>query len=128
MKLKYNQEITNEDLASCFRLKKGGIFVHFWKKGKGSQFHTLSSKIKSAQGARINLYMNFMMTPRRGELLFQIRNMKRDGRISKFYSDEEGNISIKLKIGEGNIRVTDIFTEGTKKLKTWTLEELFAAC
>ena len=72
--------------------------------------------------------MNFMLTPRRGELFFQIRNLKRDGRITKFYSDEEGSISIKLNRGDSIIRVTDIFSEGTKKLKTWTLEELMAAC
>ena len=72
--------------------------------------------------------MNFMLTPRRGELFFQIRNLKRDGKITKFYSDEDGSISIKLNRGESIIRVTDIFSEGTKKLKTWTLEELMAAC
>ena len=128
VKLKYNQEITEEDIASCFHLKKGGILVKFWKKGKGSQFHTLSSKIKSSQGTNINLYMNFMLTPKRGELLFQIRTLKREGKISKFYSDEEGNISIKLKRGDNITRVTDIFNEGTKKLKTWTIGELAAAC
>ena len=128
VKLKYNQEITVEDIASCFHLKKGGILVKFWRKEKGSQFHTLSSKIKSSQGARINLYMNFMLTPKRGELLFQIRTLKREGRISKFYSDEDGYISIKLRNGDNITRVTDIFTEGTKKLKTWTIGELAAAC
>ena len=128
VKLKYNQDITEDDIASCFRLKKGGILVKFWKKGRGSKFHTLSSKIKSSQGANINLYMNFMLTPRRGELFFQIRNLKRDGKITKFYSDEDGSISIKLNRGESIIRVTDIYSEGTKKLKTWTLEELMAAC
>ena len=128
VKLKYNQDITEEDIASCFRLKKGGILVKFWKKGKGSQFHNLSSKIKSSQGAKINLYMNFMLTPRRGELLFQVRKLKRNERIAKFYSDEEGSISIKLNRGDSIIRVTDIFSEGTKKLRTWTIEELMAAC
>ena len=126
--LKYSQVITKEDIGSCFRLKKGGVLVKFAKKGKGSQFHTLSSKIKSSQGAKINLYMNFMMTARRGELLFEIRKLKKDGRIKKFYSDEEGNISIKLNVGENIIRVTDVFNEGSKKLRTWTLDELYAAC
>ena len=72
--------------------------------------------------------MNFMLTPKRGELLFQIRTLKREGRISKFYSDEDGYISIKLKNGDNITRVTDIFIEGTKKLKTWTIGELAAAC
>ena len=88
----------------------------------------MSSKIKSTQGANINLYLNFMMTARRGELLFEIRKLKKEGKIKKFYSDEEGNISIKLNVGENTIRVTDVFNEGSKKLRTWTLDELYAAC
>ena len=88
----------------------------------------MSSKIKSSQGANINLYLNFMMTARRGELLFEIRKLKKEGKIKKFYSDEEGNIAIKLNHGDNTIRVTDVFTENSKKLRTWTLEELFAAC
>ena len=102
--------------------------MKFAKKGKGSQFHSLSSKIKSTQGANINLYLNFMMTARRGELLFQIRNLKKEGRIKKFYSDEEGNISIKLNVGDNTVRVTDVYNEASKKLRTWTLDELFAVC
>ena len=126
--LKYKQVITKEDIASCFRLKKGGILVKFTKKGKGSQFQTLSSKIKSSQGANINLYLNFMMTARRGELLYEIRNLKKQGKIKKFYSDEEGDIAIKLNNGDNTIKVTDVFTDSSKKLRTWTLEELFATC
>ena len=102
--------------------------MKFAKKGEDSQYHSLSSKIKSSQGAKINLYLNFMMTPRRGELLFEIRNLKRSGRIFKFYTDEDGNISIKLNRGENIIRVTDVFSEGSNKLRTWSLDELYAAC
>ena len=126
-KLKYNVDITEDDVASCFRLKKGGILVNFWKKWKGSPFQNLVSKIRSAEGSNMNLYFNFMLTPRRGELLYEIRKLKKDGRINKFYSDEEGSISIKLNRGENKVRVTDIF-DGSGKLKTWTLGELFAAC
>ena len=131
VKLKYKQDITEESIQSCFRLKKGGILVKFWKKGAGSQFQTLSSKIKSAQGSNINLYFNFMLTGRRGELLFQIRKLKKDGKIFKFYSDEEGNIAILVNRGDRKVKVTDIIQEGSNKIKTWTLqdlEELTAAC
>ena len=101
--------------------------MNFWKKWKGSPFQNLVSKIRSAEGSNMNLYFNFMLTPRRGELLYEIRKLKKDGRIMKFYSDEEGSISIKLNRGENKVRVTDIF-DGSGKLKTWTLDELFAAC
>ena len=126
--MKYNQDITSESIQACFRLKKGGILVKFWKKGKGSEFEALSNKIKSAQGSSINLFFNFMLTGRRGELLFEIRKLKKDGKIAKFYSDEEGNISIQINRGDRKVKVTDTIQEGSNKLKTWTLEELAAAC
>ena len=128
VKLKYKLDITEENIQTCFRLKKGGILVKFWKKGKGSEFHTLSSKIKSAEGSDINLYFNFMLTGRRGELLYEIRKLKRDGKIAKFYSDEEGSISIQWNRGERKVKVTDTWQEGKKALVTWTLDELYAAC
>ena len=101
--------------------------MKFWKKGKGSQFHTLSTNIKSAKGSNINLFINFMLTGRRGELLFEIRKLKRDQKIAKFFSDEFGGISIQFNRGEKKVRVTDIFEKGSK-LKTWTVEELLTAC
>ena len=126
-KKKYNQDITEDDIKACFRLKKGGILVKFWKKGRGSQFHTLSSNIKSTKGSDINLFFNFMLTSRRGELLFQIRKLKKEKKIAKFYSDEFGGISIKFSNGDKKIKITDVVKEGSK-LKTWTLDELLAAC
>jgi len=129
VKLKYGQDIITEgSIQTCFRLKKGGILVKFWKNGKGSPFQTLSTKIKSAQESDINLYFNFMLTSRRGELLFKIRKMKKEGKIAKFYSDEDGSISIQIARGERKIKVTDTILEGTNKIKTWTVDEVAAAC
>ena len=101
--------------------------VKFWKKGKDSQFSMLSSNIKSAKGSYINLFFNFMLTGRRGQLLFEIRKLKRDKKIAKFFSDEFGGISIQIRRDDNKVRVTDILQEGSK-LKTWTLDELLAAC
>ena len=82
VKKKYDQDITKDDIKACFRLKKGGILVKFWKNGKGSKFQTLSSNIKSSKGSVINLFFNVMLTGRRGELLFEIRKLKKDNKIS----------------------------------------------
>ena len=128
VKLKYDHDITEESIKTCFRLKKGGILVIFWQNGIGSHFQTLSKKIKSVQGSNINLYFNFMLTGRRGELLFEIRKLKKEGKIAKFYSDEEGTISIQFARGDKKVKVTDAVLEGTNRIKTWTVEELAAAC
>ena len=54
--------------------------------------------------------------------------MKKDGKIAKFYSDEEGCISIQIVKGDKKVKVTDTILEGTNKIKTWTVEDLTAAC
>ena len=127
VKHKYNLEITEDDIASCFHLSKGGILVTFWKKWKGSPFQNLVAAIKSPHNAKIPLYFNFMLTKRRSQLFFEIRNLKKAERIFKLYSDEEGCITIKDKKGGKNIKLTDTAVEGSAKLKTWTVEELLHA-
>ena len=124
VKHKYNIDITEDDIASCFHLPKGGIMVTFWKKWKSSPFMKLVAAIKSPMNSHVPLYFNFMLTKRRSKLLFHIRKLKQDKKIFKFYSDEEGSITIKVKPGEKNMKVTDISTEGASKLRTWTDEEL----
>ena len=97
--------------------------VTFWKKWKGSNFQILVGKIKTATNSHMNLFFNFMLTQRRSKLLFEIRKLKKAGKIVKFYSDEEGRISIKRE-GSDKQRVTDFFEKGSSQLKTWQLEDL----
>ena len=124
VKHKYSVDITEDDIASCFHLPKGGIMVTFWKKWKGSPFMNLVNAIKSPMNSHIPLYFNFMMTKRRSKLLFHVRKLKQDKKIFKFYSDEDGAITIKAKQGDRNIKITDITTEGSSKIRSWTDEEL----
>ena len=123
-KFKYNIDITEDDIASCFHLPKGGILVTFWQKWSGSPYQKLVAAIKSPMNSHIPLYFNFMLTKRRSKLLFNIRKLKQNDKIYKFYSDEDGCISIKAKPGDRNTKVTDVVTEASAKLKTWTDEEL----
>jgi len=53
--------------------------------------------------------------------------LKKDKKIAKFFSDESGGISIQFSKEDKKVKVTDILHEGPK-LKTWTLDELLAAC
>ena len=87
----------------------------------------LVAAIKSPLNSRITLYFNIMMTKRRSRLLFEIRQLKKAERVFKFYSDEEGCITVKGKEGDRNKRITDIAVEGSGKLKTWIVEELLDA-
>ena len=65
-----------------------------------------------------------MLTQRRGKLLFEVRKLKRETKIAKFYSDEEGRISIKIGTDGRVVRVTDTHEEGSANIKTWTVAEL----
>ena len=122
--LKYTSDISEGDIANCFYLPKGGI-ITFWKKWSGSAFQNLVGKIKTATNSHMNLFFNFMLTQRRSKLLFEIRKLKKSGKIMKFYSDEEGRISIKKERSDKK-RVTDFYEKGSSKLKTWQLEDLHA--
>ena len=77
-------DISEEDIASCYYLPKGGIMVTFWKKWKGSAFQNVVGKIKTATNSHMNLFFNFMLTQRRSKLLFEIRKLKKAGKIVKF--------------------------------------------
>ena len=123
-KVKYNLDILEDDIETCFHLPKGGIMVSFWKKSRGSPFQELAGMIKSKTNADLNLYFNFCLTKRRSQLLFEVRKLKRDNKIDKFYSDEHGLISIKLANSNFKQKVTSIPMKESSNLKTMTIEEL----
>ena len=124
IKTKYEFDISEDDIATCYHTSTGSIVVSFWRKGKGSAYQDLVTAIKTRVNMDMNLYFNFMLTQRRGKLLFEIRKLKKATKISKFYSDEEGRISFKIDAKDKPVRVTDVYEEGSTKLKTWTVEEL----
>ena len=65
-----------------------------------------------------------MLTKQRSRLLFEIRKLKRAGKVSKFYSDEDGVISMRLAKDNKNEKVTNIRSKDSHFLKTLTVEEL----
>ena len=123
-KQKYVMNITKDDIETCFFLPKGGILVSFWNKSPGSAFQRLVSQIKTKLNADMNLYFNFMLTNKRGNLLFEVRKQKKAGNIEKFFSDEDGNISFRLQPNSKPIKVTNIRIANTQHMKTMTVEEM----
>ena len=121
---KYGIEILEDDIQYCSETKKGGIVVSFWKKSYGSAYHKVASAVRSSLGKGINIYLNFMLTQKRSKLLYAVRKMKKDGDISKFYSDELGNISIKRNNSNLKEKITNIPQKDSPMLKTLTEDEL----
>ena len=118
VKTKFGVIMAEQDIGSSHYLPKGGIFFSLWNMRPGSVCDKLTTEIKSAKNRNINIYINFMLTKKRSELLFEVRKLKRDGSIARFYSDEKGDISIKVNSTDKNKKLT------FHHQKTYTVEEL----
>ena len=45
----------------------------------------------------INIYFNFQLTKKRSNLLYVVRNLRKSNEISKYYTDENGYITVMVK-------------------------------
>ena len=121
---KYGVDIPDSEIASCYSLKKGGMVLSLWNLSQGSAFQNLVRIIKKNEGKKdVNLYFNFMLTRRRSTLLYEIRKLKRTGMITKFFSDENGSISVQ-KDKEEKKKITNRFEENAEGMKTLYIEEI----
>ena len=122
---KYKVKIPKEDISTCYHLKKGGIVLGLWNLGRGSAFHRILTNIKSNKEVdkELNVYFNYMLTRKRNSLLYAVRQLKKEKKISKFFNDEHGNISVESNKGEKD-RVTYIFDKSAKVMRTLSIEEL----
>ena len=111
---KYVVDISDSEIASCYSLKKGGMVLSLWNLSQGSAFQKLVRIIKKNEGKKdVNLYFNFMLTRRRSTLLYEIRKLKRTGMITKFFSDENGSISVQKDKDEKK-KITNRFEENAE--------------
>ena len=119
---KYKVTLAPEDIASCHYLPKGGIFFSLWNLKPGSAYTELTKNIKEGMHPHMNVYFNFMLTKRRGSLLYEVRQMKKVGRISRYYSDENGAISIKVNSKDKSKKLSSIHQAGSSTVKTYLSE------
>ena len=83
--------------------------------------------IKTGENMGLNVFFNFQLTKRRSKLLFKIRQLKKDGKISKFYSDENGMLTVMVKKKENGGKKEKVTYYNKNKdgpPKTFTEEEL----
>ena len=65
-----------------------------------------------------------MMTRRRSSLLFEVRKLKKQNKIARYYSDEKGIITIKVKEGDTNIKLCSFYQTKNSPVKTYTVAEM----
>ena len=116
--------IKAEEIDTCYHLPKGGIFISFFNTLPGSAFQRLATEIKSAKGQQKNVYFNFMLTKKRSHLLFEVRKLKQNKTIFKYFSDEDGKLSIKVNKNGKSEKLTNIRIKDTSMLKIMSIEEM----
>jgi hypothetical protein len=91
---KLGARIKETEIKSCHYTNTGIIFW-LWDLKPGSGFSQVVSGIKGGQGRDVqDIYVNFALTPRRASMLFEIRQLKRAGKIHKFYADHDGSLTV----------------------------------
>ena len=125
VKDKYGICLPESDIIACHRLPKGTVLVKIWNRKEGSAWENLVNKIKSSENSRFNVLFNFQLTPKRSSLLYECRQLKKCGKIVKFFSDENGQIKIKIKPDSNEkARLTYVSKHPTDKPITFNKVEL----
>ena len=123
---KYGVMVPESDVVACHRLKNS-VLLKIWKRTEDSAWSKLMPLIKSAPVNDFNLYANFQMTPRRGAIMYLIRQQrdtfKQKGQPFKLYSDENGAISVKFSDQGDKFKLTFHYVKGFPK-KTFSKKEL----
>ncbi|MCE2663223.1 uncharacterized protein LOC111708689 [Eurytemora carolleeae] len=112
VKQKYKVEIPEGDIQACHRLPNGSVLLKIWQRGPTSAWNRLLSGIKTGGNKEFKLFINFQMTTRRSSLMYEIRQLKKQGNLFKHGSDENGNIWIQAKESDPKKRVTQHYRQG----------------
>ena len=121
---KFSARIRPDDMRALHRLPGGAIIIRLDNRMPGSAWETICSGIKSGKGRELNLFVNFQLTRRRANLLYEVRQLRKAGVIAKFYSDENGQIAVKQTETATKIKITYHSESRGSPLRTLTEVEL----
>jgi len=66
----------------------------------------LTDAIKSGMNSSLNLFANFQLTNRRNELSYHLRKLKKEKKVAKIYTNENGQLSYRVQEQSEKIKVT----------------------
>ena len=114
-----------EDIQALHRLPNSTLVLRIWKRTEESAWTQLISAIKTGGNKAMNLYLNFHLTHRRSQLVYHLRQHKKNGVISKFQTDENGTVSVKIRDQDQKLRLT-YYRKKDKDIPefTFTVDEL----
>jgi len=96
VKDKFGVVLPAEDITACHHLPKGGVVLRIHNRKEGSAWESIIQKMKEGVRPDLNVFFNFQLTKRRSNLLFEVRKLKKDNKLSKFFTDENGHIKIRI--------------------------------
>lgn len=107
LKEKYDVTIPRGDVQACHRLKgESSVILRIWNRAHGAAWWKLCEAMKTGMNPGINLYANFQLTERRSGLCFHLRKLKKAKKISKFYTNENGQLTFRVKEKGQKYKVT----------------------
>ena len=112
------------DVSFCHRLYNGSMVLQAVNKKSHSAYKKMIEAIKSGKNPQVILLINFSLTRRRNNLLYEVRQLKKSKKIAEYYTDEFGKIKVLVKIGDKKIRITSVTFQECPDLKTFTIQEL----
>ena len=124
VKEKYDVTLPENDIQALHRLPNGTVILRLWNRRPSSAWCKIVDGIKSGMNKHINFYANFHLTRKRNGLLYDVRQLKKSGEIFKFYTDENGQISFRVKEKSEKVKVTYVTKKREDIPKTLTKEEI----
>jgi hypothetical protein len=118
--------ITPDDLRTCHYTPCSAVVFWLGDLKYGSKCDNIIRAIQLGKNKKMNVYFNFMLTRRRTNLLYQVRWEKRAGKIQRFFSDNDGFITIVHHEGDLRYKLTDCFDTNNKTFSTFLVEEFQA--
>ena len=96
------------DIEACHALNKRGsdssFIIRISNRKPGSAWSTLAARMLTGMNnvtksnfTQDNLFLNFQLTKKRGELAKVIRKARYDKKIAKYSVDQNGNFTVKVK-------------------------------
>ena len=117
--LKTGVTVPQSDLVACHVLKKQGnessYIIRFGNRRPGSAWDTIAAgmltgknKETKANFTDANVFLNFQLTKKRGDLSREVRKAKSSKSIMKYGTDQNGRITVRVKSNSPWVAVTSV--------------------
>lgn len=123
---KYNVKIPVSDVQACHRLtSKDTVLLKIWNRRSDSAFWKLSDSLKSGGvKKKMNIYVNYQLTKERNLLVFNVRKLKEEKLIDKYFVNENGQVYIKVSSDGRKLKISQVITESKKFMHNPSKQEI----